>query len=106
MIALIGAAKAGHVYLNALVDIANQRDDEAPYNPLYFKVKDAGGFEYTGSLLGSPSPSLKSGKLTPGEHVAGWVSFEVPVEASGFVVSYQPLVIFGGYQTIRVDLGR
>lgn len=101
----LGAPKAGNVFVNVLVSIANTERDTAPYNPLYFKVKDSGGFEYTGSLVG-PDPSLKSGELAKGERAAGWVTFEVPAEASGLVLSYKPLVLFGGYQPIQVDLGR
>ena len=101
----ITTAKPGNTLLLVQVAIKNTNKDKAPYNPLYFKVKDAGGFEYTSALIGR-EPSLKSGELTTGDSAAGWVMFEVPTEAKGLIMSYQPLVLFGGYQTIRIDLGR
>jgi len=95
----------GNIYLAIEVVIENVTRDEAPYNPLYFKVKDSDGFEYTSALV-APSPDLKSGTLTKGDKVRGNVAFEVKATAKGFVVSYEPLVILGGYQPIRVDLGQ
>lgn len=100
------APKAGNTYLVAQVAIKNTERDESPYNPFYFKVKDAGGFEYNWASTNAKEPSLKSGKLGKGETVAGWVAFEVPVTAKGFVLTYEPAVIGGGYKPIRVDLGR
>lgn len=94
----------GNVYLVVDVLIGNDRDQETPYNPLYFKVKDNSGREYTNALL-APDPSLKFGNLAKGDIVRGNVAFEVPPDAKGFVLTYQPLVILGGYQPIRIDLG-
>ena len=96
-------AKAGHVYLVVEALIENTTRDEAPYNPLYFKVKDEEGYEYT-TALAAPSPDLKSGSLAKGERVRGNVAFEVPTAAKGFVLSYEPMVILGGYQPIRIGL--
>lgn len=97
-------AKPGNTYLVADVVLENPGRDEAPYNPLYFKVKDGTGQEYTASLIG-PDNSLKSGNLAKGDKVRGAVSFEVPTAAKGFVLSYEPIVILGGYRPIRIDLG-
>jgi hypothetical protein len=96
-------AKPGRVYTVADVTIETTGREKAPYNPLYFKVKDSGGFEYNGSLL-SGENSLKSGELEQGGKVRGTVAFDVPSEAKGLVLSYQPSVIFGGYQTLRIAL--
>jgi len=97
--------KEGNIYLAIEVLIENVTRDEAPYNPLYFKVKDSDGFEYTSALV-APAPDLKSGTLAKGDKVRGNVAFEVKATAKGFVVSYEPLVILGGYEPIRVDLGQ
>lgn len=96
-------AGQGKTFIVADVTVENAGRDRAPYNPLYFKVKDAGDFEYSGSLVGDDR-QLKSGELPRGERVGGTVAFEVPAAATGLVMSYQPLVIFGGYQVIRVSL--
>lgn len=93
-------------YLVIEVIIENtSRDQPAPYNPLYFKVKDADAYEYNTAIL-APDPALQSGELAKGAKVRGKVAFEVPKTATGFVVSYQPLVILGGYETIYVDLSQ
>lgn len=97
--------KAGNTYLATEVIVENAgRDSSTPYNPLYFKVKDSDGFEYTTALTG-PEPLLKTGELAKGEKARGWIAYEVKSEAKGFSLSYQPIVIFGGYQVIRIDLG-
>jgi hypothetical protein len=96
-------AKEGRVLLVADVTVENAERDTAPYNPLYFKVKDAEGFEY-GSFVGVDD-GLKSGELPKGDKARGVVAFEVRTDAKGFVLSYQPIVLFGGYRTIRVGLG-
>ncbi len=93
---------------NELVDIEvvlenMDRDDKAPYNPFYFKVKDADGYEYDTSF-GSLDPSLQSGDLSKGERARGHVAFEVPEHAIGLVVSYEPIVLFGGYNPLKVNL--
>jgi hypothetical protein len=97
---------AGNIFLVIDVIVENaSRDDEAPYNPLYFSVKDSDSFEYNTSML-APDPALSSGTLVRGDKSRGNVAFEVPITASGFIVTYEPLVILGGYGPIRIDLGR
>ena len=97
--------KEGNTYLVLAVLLENVSRDKTPYNPLYFKIKDGEGFEYNSSLL-APDPALKSGDLAKGEKVRGNVAFEVPKTAQGFIVSYEPLVIFGGYEPIKIDLSQ
>lgn len=97
---------SGNVFLIIEVVIENvSRDEEAPYNPLYFSVKDSEGFEYN-TAIAAPDPSLQSGNLPKGDKVRGFVAFEVRSTATGFIVTYEPLVIFGGYEPIRISLGQ
>lgn len=96
-------AKPGRIYAVADVSIETTGREKAPYNPLYFKVRDADGREYTASPSGT-GDYLKSGELNQGERVRGTVAFDVPTDAKGLTLSYQPTVIFGGYETIRVAL--
>jgi hypothetical protein len=81
------------------------RTNNAPYNPNYFKLKDDSGFEYA-ITLGAPEPSLKFGNLAKGEKARGNLAFEIKPDAKGLVVSYEPLVLLGGFQPIRIDLGQ
>lgn len=96
-------ADSGKVYVVADVTVQNTTRDKVPYNPLYFKVKDADGFEYNPNIF-MDGQGLKSGELAKGEQARGSVAFEVPTGARGLIMSHQPLVIFGGYQTIRIRL--
>jgi Domain of unknown function (DUF4352) len=96
-------AKPGRVFVVADVTVESVTREKAVYNPLYFKAKDADGYEYTASLLAGDQ-GLKSGELNPGEKARGTVAFDVPSEAKGLIMSYQPIVILGGYQTIRIAL--
>ncbi len=96
-------ASPGNVFLLIAVGIVNVDHDEAPYNPLYFKLKDADNFEYTPSIY-TGDYGLHSGTLSRGDQVNGYIAFEVPKNATGLVLTYEPLVIFGGYEPIRISL--
>lgn len=96
-------ADQGHSYV--IVDVLLEATDrnEAPYNPMYFKVKDSDGVEYNSGFT-TAKDSLSSGNLYKGDKVRGNVVFEVREKASGLVLTYEPLVIFGGFGPIRVLL--
>ncbi len=98
-------AKTGNTYLVVEVLVESVDKDEAPYNPLYFKVKDADAYEYTSAML-APEPTLKTGTLAKGDKTRGNVAFEVPTSAKGFVLTYEPLVILGNYIPIKIILGQ
>src|SRR4030095_5726005 len=66
-------------------------------------MKDSNNFEYSISFV-SPDPSLKSGTLPLGGKVRGNVAFEVGSSAKGFILTYKPLVVLGGYEPIRINL--
>jgi hypothetical protein len=97
-------AYAGKTILILDVTIATVDADTAPYNPLYFKVKDSDGNAYDSALL-APEPALKSGDLKKGDKVTGNVAFQVNENAKGLVVSYEPTAPLDNYQTIQIDLG-
>jgi hypothetical protein len=96
-------AKAGNEFIIAEVILETTGRDKAPYNPFYFKVKDGDGFEYT-TALNIQGNALKSGELGQGEKVRGTVAFEVKKDVAGLVLSYEPIVILGGYEPIKVAL--
>jgi uncharacterized protein DUF4352 len=81
---------AGNKWVAALVEIEGINPDGATYNPFYFKVRDAEGFEFTFSAFGK-EPMLQSGnELQPGKKVRGWVTFEIPIASTGLVLIYAP----------------
>jgi uncharacterized protein DUF4352 len=95
--------KEGNVFLVVDVTIESVDKDPANYNPLYFRVKDADGFEYSYNFT-APDPTLKSGELSPGDKARGNVAFEVPADAKGLVLSYKA-IDFSGDDAIEFDLG-
>lgn len=95
--------KEGNIFLVVDVTIESVDKDAAAYNPLYFDVKDADGFEYSYNFT-SPDPTLKSGELSPGEKARGNVAFEVPAGALGLVLSYKA-IDFSGDDAIEFELG-
>ena len=103
----LNATEAGDGKTFLVVDVAIETTgrDEAPYNPMYFSVKDSRGYEYSASLAG-PDNELKSGTLKRGDEVRGLVAFEVPKTSRGFILKYEPIVILGGYEAIYVKLVR
>jgi hypothetical protein len=96
-------AAEGKTYLVVDALIENISRDTAPYNPLYFSLKDAEGYQHNSAIL-APDPSLKSGELPAGDRVRGNIAFEIPIDAAGLVLTYEPLVILGGYQPLRVSV--
>jgi hypothetical protein len=70
----------GKNYVVVTVDIACTSGSIA-YNPLYFKLKDAGGVEYNTGFFGGLGDELKSGDLPAGQKVHGTVGFEAPAAA-------------------------
>ena len=96
-------ADPNNTYLVVDVLLETVDRNETPYNPLYFKVKDGDGIEYN-SALGMGKGALSSGKLYKGDKVRGTVAFEVREKARQFVLTYEPLVLLGGYEPIRILL--
>jgi len=94
----------GREFLVAEVLIETTGHDEAPYNPLYFMVKNDEGVEHSASVVNPLPDSLKSGKLERGQKIRGTVVFEIEQGGTGLVLSYEPTGIGGEYKVIRVDL--
>lgn len=95
--------KPDHIFLVAEVVIESIANDDASYNPLFFRVRDSDGFEYRAQAVG-PEPGLRSGKMSRGEKVRGNVAFEVKNTATGLTLIMEA----GGNSSrlIRVNLGQ
>jgi len=98
------SAEAGNKFVAVELVIQSGAATGVSVNPFYVSLKDSNGYEYTVSIFGK-EPSLKSqNDLPSGEFVRGWVTFEVPDGASGFILTYDPLS-FDNIK-IRFDLGQ
>ena len=67
--------------------IINTHKEEFDVNSFYFKIKDKSGGVYNSGMT-SRKPSLKAGKVEPGDKVRGWLSFEVPENAVELRIQY------------------
>lgn len=92
----VAPAHQGLHYVAFDVTVANRGTAAAPYNPLYFKVKDATDREYSAALMasgGREAAALTAGTLSPGEQVRGLLVFEVPTGGTLTQLEYRPIQI-------------
>jgi hypothetical protein len=95
-------AEAGNEFLVVEVLTENVGLAAAPYNPMYFKLKDDQGYEYY-ATSSAPEPSLKSGELAKGESARGWIAVEIPKGAKGLVLT-EDLTLTVVDQKLQVSL--
>ncbi len=99
------SADPGKQFLSVELLIESGAPSGVNVNPFYVSIKDLNGYTYNTSVFGK-DPSLASqNDLPQGEIARGWITFEVPTDAHGFVLTYEPIA-FGNTVRIRVDLGR
>ncbi len=101
----------GKRFVDVEVVIQNvNRDEDVPYSPSHFRVKDVNGYEY--SIGYSMEPSLKEGSLARGMSIRGHVGFSVPESSTGLIVIFDPRekfgdpdeVLFEDYDPIHIKL--
>ncbi len=96
-------AGTGNVLVEIQATIENVSRTLTPYNPEYFKVKDAEGYEYPAVVIPADT-LLQAGSLKEKQKITGQVVFEAPARASQLVVEYQPQVLGEDYPMIRVAI--
>lgn len=102
-------AAKGSFFLILDVTITNNERTRTPFNVVYFRLKDGGGYEYLPVML--PSDALIiAGSLGRGQRVGGKVIFELPEElrpsaGAPLMMKYRPQVLVDGYEEIRVRVG-
>ncbi len=96
-------AVKGRIFVDLLVTIQNRSRPDMPYNPFYFKAKDAQGYEYVPVVIAHDS-LLHPGSLGLGQKVSGHVFFEVPEGTDWLVVSYLPQVLIEDYEEILLGI--
>lgn len=94
-------APAGSRFLILDTFIRNDSRPLVPFNPQYFKVKDAQGFEYQPSILPG-DVMLQAGSLPEKGTVKGVVIFLIPAESERVGVLYKPQVLAEEWDTFRV----
>jgi len=81
--------KEGFRWIAFDVTVTNTGTAPLDYNLFYFKVKAADNREYN-VTIGNNTPPLGSGKQQPGEAARGWVTVEVPADATMTTLAYDP----------------
>ena len=66
------------------VQVLYENTGSAPYdyNPFDWKLTDSAGFSYD-SAFTEIGPQLNSGTIQPGEKARGFITYEVPLSATG-----------------------
>jgi hypothetical protein len=77
--------KTGSKFVVIEVLYENTGSDKISYSPSDWKATDASAFSYDGSFSGQ-DPALQSGDLNPGEKARGFITYEVPISATGLKV--------------------
>jgi len=74
--------KAGNRFVAVQVLYEDTGTDPYDYNPFDWKLTDSAGFSYD-SAFTEIGPQLNSGTIQPGEKARGFITYEVPVSATG-----------------------
>lgn len=96
-------APAGSAYLIVAARIENTDRTRLSYNPQYFKLRSAPGYEFAAVIL-PMDEMLHAGSLGRGEQVQGQVVFQVPEDLREALLIYDPLVLTETDQEIRIKL--
>ena len=94
-------APTGSRFLILDVFIRNDSRPLVPFNPQYFKVKDAYGYEYAPTILPG-DVMLQAGSLPENAAVKGIVIFLIPADTDRVGVLYKPQVLAEEWDTFRV----
>jgi hypothetical protein len=101
--------KPGHVRLGVKVMIEGRSSNEVPVNPFYARLHDKqrDGYGYA-ATFGGCEPDLKSARVKKGDRMTGFITFEIPAQASGLELVYSPYIRDSDTteQPVRFALGR
>ena len=96
---------SGRVKLGVKVVIEGRSKNEVPVNPLLGTLEDSEHRDYRPDMAGC-TPSLPAARVTSGRQARGFITFEVPENASGLVMTYAPFVLGMGSEELKFSLGR
>lgn len=76
---------------------------QVPVNPFYATLRAPGGDRFEATLLGC-TPQLEARRVTAGQKVTGWVTFDVPEAAEELELIYRPALIGVGPEEVTFQL--
>jgi hypothetical protein len=95
--------KAGNTFAILDITIESAKDKGVNVNPFYGKIRDSKGYSYTSTVGKTPALDYTN-DLPAGQKLRGWVTYEIPKDATELVYEYAPPVI-GAKIVISVPLG-
>jgi hypothetical protein len=96
--------RAGNMKLGVEVEIEGRTEREVPVSAFYALLSDDAGNLYRPTLAGC-SPALPAERVREGESIKGFITFELPDQARGLKLSYEPFVVGAGQQRLTFSLG-
>jgi hypothetical protein len=99
-------SKSGDEFLAIEIIVQSGANTGVNISPLDVKVKDADGLQYDAGLLGKEPFLPTQNDLPKGEKVRGWATIEIPIQAKGLILTYEPLLNLDSNVVIRFDFGR
>lgn len=95
----------GRIKLGLEVLIEARSVREVPANPFLATLRDADDRDYQADLAGC-TPTLRAARLAHTDQARGFITFEVPADATGLVMTYAPFVVGVGPEILTFALGR
>ncbi|HEU5076498.1 MAG TPA: DUF4352 domain-containing protein [Polyangiaceae bacterium] len=89
--------------LEVLIEARSLR--EVPANPFLATLRDAQERDYQADLAGC-TPTLRADRLAQNQKAQGFITFEVPEDATGLVMTYAPFIVGVGSEELTFALGR
>lgn len=81
---------AGNKFIAVDVKIDNNGNGSEYIYLSNFNIQDASAYKYEAKWYEIKAPGLKSGDIAKGSSLRGWVTFEVPNDATGLKLSFSP----------------
>lgn len=98
-------AKPGHLKLGLEVLLEGRTQQEVPTNPFSATLRDDQDREYSADLAGC-TPTLRADRITLEKRAHGFITFEIPSDATGLRMKYSPFVMGVGAEELEFSLGR
>lgn len=95
----------GRIKLGLEVLIEARGTREVPTNPFLATLRDAEARDYQADIAGC-TPTLRADRLARPDQARGFITFEVPSDTTGLVMSYAPFVVGVGPEALTFAVGR
>jgi len=95
----------GRIKLGLEVLLEARGPREVPTNPFLATLRDSQARDYQADIAGC-TPTLRADRLADSDQARGFITFEIPSDATGLVMTYAPFVVGVGPEALTFALGR